>query len=231
MEQNTLWQNRETQTGDKPKRRIVQNIIHNFYISLTSEEDHALSSSLDDHIQTKQNGIKIWAFLKFEFESFYYEILKHTSQLDQRRQDKLNSKIRRICENYSRIKVPYKYQKIIDNISRNKNFILIKQDKGRGVVILDKRDYIEKCINILYSKQFKKLKKALTKTLENKMQRTLRKIKQHINENDYKRMYPTGSRPDLFYTTAKVQQLQSGEELNELLFLTLEQLHMKQQNS
>ena len=63
------------------------------------------------------------------------------------------------------------------------------------------------------------------------MQRTLRKIKQHINENDYKRMYPTGSRPDLFYTTAKVQQLQSGEELNELLFLTLEQLHMKQQNS
>ena len=124
--------------------------------------------------------------------------------------------IRRTCENYSRIKVPYKYQKIIDNISRNKNFILIKQDKGRGVVILDKRDYIEKCINILYSKQFKKLKKALTKTLENKMQRTLRKIKQHFDENEYKRMYPIGSRPDLFYTTAKVHKLQSGEELNEL---------------
>ena len=117
----------------------------------------------------------------------------------------------------------------IDIISRNKD--IIKQDKGRGVVILDKKDYIEKCINILDSKQFKKLKKDPTKTLENKMQRTLRKIKQHINENDYKRMYPTGSRPDLFYTTAKVQQLQSGEELNELLFLTLEQLHMKQQNS
>ena len=48
------------------------------------------------------------------------------------------------------------------------------------------------------------------------MQRTLRKIKQHLDENEYKRMYPTGSRPGLFYTTAKVHKLQSGEGLNEL---------------
>ena len=62
----------------------------------------------------------------------------------------------------------------------------------------------------------KKLKKDPTKTLENKMQRTLRNIKQHLDENEYKRMYPTGSRPALFYTTAKVHKLQSGEGLNEL---------------
>ena len=106
----------------------MENIIHNFLLyKLTSEEEHALSFSLDDHIPTKQNDIKI----KTEFESFYYQILKHTNQLDQRRQDELKSKIRRTCENYSQIKVPYKYQKVTDNISRNKD-ILIKQDKGRG---------------------------------------------------------------------------------------------------
>ena len=150
--------------------------IHNFsQYKLTPEEEHALSFSLDNHIPTKQNDIKI----KTKFESFYYQILKHTNQLDQRRQDELKSKIRRTSENYSRIKVPYKYQKIIDNISRNKDIILIKQDKGRGVVILDKKDYIEKCINITDSKQFKKLKEDPTKT-ENKMQHTLRKIKHNI---------------------------------------------------
>ena len=53
--------------------------------------------------------------------------------------------------NYFRINVLYKYQKVIDNISRNKDIILIKQDKGRGVVTLDKKHYIEKCINILDS--------------------------------------------------------------------------------
>ena len=147
MEQNTSWQNREIEIGlpkierlksdyqkyDKPKCRIVKNIIHNFSsFKLTPEEELALSFSLDDHIPTKQNDVKI----KTEFESFYYQILKHTNQLDQRRQDKLKSKMRRTCENYSRIKVPYKYQHLItsiDNISRNKDIILIKQDKGRGV--------------------------------------------------------------------------------------------------
>ena len=97
-----------------------------------------------------------------------------------------------------------------------KDIILIKQDKGRGVVIFDKKHYIEKCINILDSEQFKKLQKDPTRTLENEMQRTLRKIKQHIDENEYKRMYLTDSRPVLFYTTAKVHKSQNGEGLNEL---------------
>ena len=47
------------------------------------------------------------------------------------------------------------------------------------------------------------------------MQLILRKIKQHIDENEYKRIYPTGSKPGLFYTTAKVHKLQN-EEGNEL---------------
>ena len=52
--------------------------------------------------------------------------------------------------------------------------------------------------------------------MENKIQRILGKIKQHLDQNEYKRMYPTGSRPGLFYTTAKLQKLPSGEGLNEL---------------
>ena len=48
------------------------------------------------------------------------------------------------------------------------------------------------------------------------MQRTLWKIKQHLDKNQYQIMYPTGSRPGLFYTPAKVHKLQSGEGLNEL---------------
>ena len=173
--------------------------------------------------------------IKTEFKSFYYQILKDTNQLGQRRQDELKSKIPRTCENYSWINVPQKYQKITDNISRNKYIILTKQDKGRGVVILDKKDYIKKCINILDSKQFKKLKKDPTKALENKMQHSLRKIKQHLDENEYKRIYPIGSRAGLFYTIAKVRKLQGGEGPNELtmrpIFSNIPQLHMKQQNS
>ena len=87
-------------------------------------------------------------------------------------QDELKSKIRRTCENYSKIKIPYQQQKVINNLSNNKSIILIQQDKGRGKVVLDRKHYNEKCLSIVESKQFKKLKKDPTKTLESKIRRT-----------------------------------------------------------
>ena len=48
------------------------------------------------------------------------------------------------------------------------------------------------------------------------MQRTLRKIKNYFDVNEYKKLYPTDSRPGLFYGTAKVHKLGKGEGLNEL---------------
>ena len=46
----------------------------------------------------------------------------------------------------------------------------MKQDKGGGVVVLDRKHYIEKLLNILLElRQFKKLEKDSTKTIVNKM--------------------------------------------------------------
>ena len=91
--------------------------------------------------------------IKAEFESFFYQLQKYTSNLDKQIRDELKSKMRRTCENYSKVKVPYKFQHVIDNLSKNKNIIIIRQDKGRGVTILDRKNYIEKYLNILDAKQ------------------------------------------------------------------------------
>ena len=64
--------------------------------------------------------------------------------------------------------------------------------------------------------QFKKLEKYPIKMIENKMKRTLRKIKNYFDEKEYKKLYPTGSRPRSFHETAKVHKLGKGEDLNEL---------------
>ena len=70
---------------EKPKYRVVKNIIHNFSLyTLTSEEEYALSFSLDQHIPTKNSVNKI----KTEFESFFYNTQKHTKDIDQHLQDK-----------------------------------------------------------------------------------------------------------------------------------------------
>ena len=197
----------------RPKVCIMSNIIHNFSsYHLTPVEEYALSFSLDQHIPTKMNKNKI----KTEFESFFYQGQKYTNKLDQQIQDELKRKIRRTCENYSKIKVPYKYQHVIDNLSRNKSIIIMRQDKGRGVTMLDRKDYIERGLIILDTKQFRKLNKDTTKTLERKMQCVLRKIRHHLEEKEYKKLCPTGSKLGLFYGTAKVHKLKIVEGLKEL---------------
>ena len=67
-------------------------------------------------------------------------------------------------------------------------------------------------------KQFRKLSKNPTKTLERGMQRVLKKIKCHLEEKEHKILYPTGSKPRLFYGTAKVHKSKIGEGLKELTF-------------
>ena len=154
--------------------------------------------------------------IKTEFESLFYQLQKYTTKVDQQIQDELRTKIR-TCEEYSKVKVPYKYQHVIGNLCKNKTIFIMRQDKGRGVTILDRKDYTENCLNILYTKRFRKLIKDPTKTKERKMQRVLRRIKCHLDGKEYKKWNPTGSKPGLFYGTAKVDKLKISEGLKELI--------------
>ena len=53
----------------------------------------------------------------------------------------------------------------------------MKQDKERGVVIMDKLKYHEKCLMILENENFIKLDRNPTNKTEEKIQRILRKMK------------------------------------------------------
>ena len=103
-------------------------------------------------------------------------------------------------------KTPYKYKKVISNLSKNSNIIL-KQDKGRGVVIMNHTKYLEKCYTILDSNQFTKLDQDPTCYMENEVQRTLRKVKSTMPQNVYSKLYPSGSCPSKFHRTAKMHKL------------------------
>ena len=94
------------------------------------------------------------------------------------------------------------YKKVIDQLSKNKNIIIIviKKYKGCGVVILDRTKYIDKFLPILTAKQFSKLDYDPT----SKLQQTQRKIKSKLPEKVYKKVYPTRSCPGKFYKNPKV---------------------------
>ena len=87
---------------------------------------------------------------------FYQNILKDISHLNNDVITSLKSKLRHTCDKYSRIKVPYKYRNVINNLRRNKQLVILKQDKGRGVVLLDQTNHVEKYLSITNTNKFKK---------------------------------------------------------------------------
>ena len=94
--------------------------------------------------------------------------------------------------------------------------MLLRQDKGRGIVIIDRNRYTNKYLNILNTKQFRKLDKDPTKPTEAKIQRALRKIKNHLSNQEYMRIYPTGSAPQKFYGTAKKHKIPANGTISYL---------------
>ena len=40
--------------------------------------------------------------------------------------------------------MPYEYRRIVENLSKNDSIVILKQDKGRDVFIMDKHKYTGK---------------------------------------------------------------------------------------
>ena len=51
----------------------------------------------------------------------------------------------------------------MNKLSKNQNIVIMKQDEGRGVVIMGKSKYQEKCLMILGNDNFKTLDRDPTK--------------------------------------------------------------------
>ena len=71
----------------------------------------------------------------------------------------------------------------------------MKAVKGRGVVIMSKSKYLEKYLTLLNSEQFVRLNEDPTKANERKVQIMLRKIKPNLTDQEYERLYSSGSPP------------------------------------
>ena len=120
---------------------FIKQIAHNYSsYNLSREEEKALSLRLHEHIPSNINRNQLFA----ELGLLYQNILPTISDIPEENQIKLNiialSRCSE-CEKYSSIKVPWKYQEIINNLKSNQNIILVERDKGRCVDLFDKNKY------------------------------------------------------------------------------------------
>ena len=81
---------------------------------------------------------------------------------------------------------------------------------------MSKHKYIKKCMSFLTTKQFKQVDSDTTKTLESKVQRSLRKLKSKLSPYEYKKLYPTSSSPGKFYGTARLHKLPANGKIDDL---------------
>ena len=83
--------------------------------------------------------------VEVEFEYYYKNMMNEVTELSEREKMNLKTNLLNACKNYTEVKVPYKYRKVVKSLSENESICLLKQDKGRGIVVLDRKDYVEKC--------------------------------------------------------------------------------------
>ena len=96
----------------------------------------------------------------------YQNLLKNISNIPETKLQQTKAKLLSTCEKYAKIKLSYKHRKIVNELSQRNDIVILKADKGTGVVILDMKKYTKKSLDFLSTNQFQKLNKDPTKTME-----------------------------------------------------------------
>ena len=64
-------------------------------------------------------------------------------------------------QHYNKIKGRYNYEETVKKLSKSNDIFLLKQDKGRGIVIMDQSKY-DKCLQLLQTDKFVQLQEDQT---------------------------------------------------------------------
>ena len=169
-----LLEQQNKQRKDEQKK-LHQQIVHKYstYNTLSDEQYETLSSGLDTHIPVKVNKNATYT----ESDIFFQRLLKDISNIPENELRQIKVNLRNTCDKYTKIKVQYKYRKVVKELSERKDIAILKADKDRGTAIMNRDKYTEKCLQILNTNQFVKFNSDPTKTKERKVQNILRKIK------------------------------------------------------
>lgn len=99
---------------------------------------------------------------------------------------------------------------VLKDLSTNKDIIIVKPDKGKGVVIMNRDDYNSKMQTILNDNtKFRKVNDNLFDNnvkLEDRLNRLLRPIKGNIGEDNYNFLYASGTTPGILFGQPKVHK-------------------------
>ena len=95
----------------------------------------------------------------------------------------------------------------LKELKEDKSRMILTTDKGFALVIMDKKDYIQKA-ELLNTNTYKKIAEDPTNKHKNRLVNILKNIKSEggLSEETYKKLYPTGAVSSKFYGLPKVHK-------------------------
>ena len=154
------------------------------------------------------------------------------SQLQQGKAEELGGEIKAILKKTppSKLNVTKEEHQDLRQLKKDENRMVLTADKGVSLVVLDKEDYIQKAEELLQQPNYKILTSDPTTKHKNKLIALLKSIKADggMNDNLYKKLYPTGASSPKFYGLPKVHK--EGIPLRPIVS-SIDQFPMKQQRN
>ena len=119
------------------------------------------------------------------------------SKLNQREAEELRVEAKKVLKKAQRppANITKEEFKAINELKGDDNRMIFTTDKGVALVVFDKADYIKKAEELLNKPTYKKIPEDPTDRQKTKLINLLKNIKAEggINEETYKRLYPTGA--------------------------------------
>ena len=156
--------------------------------------------------------------VKCSFEMLYRDLLGLGHSLSSEDKDRLKCQLKNVSYTYIYSYDYDKQKRILSkeewtalNDLRNDNSIIItRPDKGNGVLIINRLDYLNKMKQLISGddSKFKKLSCNPTKSRENSLISYLRNIKRDgiIDAATFRRILPCGSTAGVFYGLPKIHK-------------------------
>ena len=148
---------------------------------------------------------------KAEFENLYRSILysiDHLTHLTERERSNFKIKFLETFQKYSSVRLTDEHEAVLNRLHKRDDIVILRQDKGRGVVIVDKTTYISKAEDFLGGQEFIELQDDPTKSFQTKVQDTLREMKKSFGPaTTYDKIYPSSARPGRYYGLAKLHKI------------------------
>ena len=183
---------------DNVKKKWVINLSS---IPLTKEQENLLSHGPNFAISPKKPPLG----------DYILNIEKACQSLDTNMAEELRSEAYRVLRKPHHPKPNLKKEEIIalKHLKSDKSCMVLTADKGVALVVIDTVDYIKKAKEILEdTNTYRVIHTDPTSRLKNKLINILRRIKTAtgMQDNIYKKMYPTGASPPKFYGLPKIHK-------------------------